>query len=161
MKISFRWLGAALVLGWLAILGIVVSATDHNLDTLTPQKEDGPGQVAMRQAAAVAKTWDTMTGQTYILLSASTQTTNSAALNVSTNLYHTVHTASVATNITNGAIIIVQRSLDGTNWLASTAAAVTTTNVAEISMVGKWTYLRVVVSNYTDGAFTARYIGGR
>jgi len=100
------------------------------------------------------------TQTTTALTASGTTTTNSVGTGFWTeaNLYHTfeaICTGSAAQQIA------IDRSLDGSNWIVvSTNAVAATTGITEVTMTGKWSYMRVRQIG-TNSALSVLYLGGR
>jgi hypothetical protein len=92
------------------------------------------------------------------LLTTSTNATG-AAVNVENNTYHTFHIIST----TNGAGVLLDRSLDASNWVTfSTNVPAVSNNpfTTEVTMTGKWSYVRARTV-WTNGTYTINYLGGK
>lgn len=62
----------------------------------------------------------------------------------------------LAASVTTGGTVLVQGSLDGTNWATLSTTAVSADGVTGVSITGRWTYLRTNVSARTDGTYTTK-----
>jgi hypothetical protein len=91
------------------------------------------------------------------LLTLASPNTNSISVTnrVDANLYHTIHAYS-----TNAFTFIVEKSLDTTNWCNGTTNAVVANVPVEVTLVGKYGFIRVraIGTNIVGGI---NYLGGR
>ena len=62
--------------------------------------------------------------------------------------------------VTTGATILIQSSLDGTNWVDLSSDTIASNGAIEHQFTGKYTYLRANVSSYTDGTYSVLMIAG-
>ena len=60
-------------------------------------------------------------------------------------------------SVTTGGTVLVQGSLDGTNWYTLSTTAVSTNTTTGVVVSSTHTYLRANVSARTDGTYTVKY----
>lgn len=133
-----------LVLGSCAAIGMVLS-----LLLLSSAKGNAT-------SFPLAHSNDTVTGT---ILSATTNATGSGFY-AEMPLHHTFFIVAP----TNVATVILDRSLNNTNWVPFSTNSLTTeaATVTEILATGKWSYFRARVSGMTNsGTITVNYLGGR
>ena len=61
-----------------------------------------------------------------------------------------------AASVTSGGTVLVQGSLDGSNWATLSTTAVSASGTTGVSVTGRWAYLRTNVSARTDGTYTTK-----
>ena len=71
---------------------------------------------------------------------------------------HTFHL--ISSSVTTGSTILIQSSLDGTNWNTLSTNVISTNGVLEVSYSGKYKYLRANLFTYTDGTYSVFLISG-
>lgn len=92
-------------------------------------------------------------------LSAVTATGAGSSVDVSN--YHNYTIQIVASSVTTGASVLVQHSLDGTNWATISTNSITSNGVTEITISQvAYRYLRTNVSSRTDGTYTTYIYAG-
>jgi hypothetical protein len=134
LKTVFKVLGLALVAGACLLAMLPVKATEF------PH----------------TRAFDT---QTTALLSAPLITTNKTGSGffVENAIYHTFHTVNSGTN---SIYVGIDRSLDGSNWVAVGTNTVAASGVGETTMTGKWSWVRARWYG-TNSTTTVNYLGGR
>lgn len=92
------------------------------------------------------------------LLTLASPNTNSISITnrVDANLYHTIHAYS-----TNAFSFVVEKSLDTTNWCNGTTNAVAANVPVEVTLVGKYGFIRVRTLAATNIVGGINYLGGR
>lgn len=92
------------------------------------------------------------------LLSLVSPNTNSISITnrVDGNLYHSIHAYS-----TNAFSFVVDRSMDTTNWVAGATNAVAANVPVEVTLVGKYGFIRVRTLAATNIVGGINYLGGR
>ena len=92
------------------------------------------------------------------LLTLASPNTNSISVTnrVDANLYHTIHAYS-----TNAFSFVVEKSLDTTNWCNGTTNAVAANVPVEVTLVGKYGFIRVRTLAATNIVGGINYLGGR
>lgn len=95
----------------------------------------------------------------YTLMSSGVLETNKTGTGVFIEAanYHTIQFVNTGTN---SAACMVDRSLDNTNWILVSTNAVAASATAEVTMVGRWSYIRARLRS-TNTTVTATYLGGR
>lgn len=63
----------------------------------------------------------------------------------------------IATGVTTGGTVLIQGSVDGTNWYTISSTTVSATGNTGVSVTGPHPYLRSNVSARTDGTYTTKY----
>jgi len=93
-----------------------------------------------------------------VMLSLAVPNTNSISTTnrVDLSLYHTIHAYS-----TNAFSFAIDRSLDTTNWVAGATNAVVANVPVEVTLVGKYGYIRVRTLGATNIVGGINYLGGR
>ena len=61
-----------------------------------------------------------------------------------------------AASVTTGGTVLIQGSLDGTNYATLSTTAVSANGSTAVSVTGRWTHLRANVSARTDGTYTVQ-----
>lgn len=61
-----------------------------------------------------------------------------------------------ATSVTSGGTVLIQGSLDGTNWATLSTTSVTANGTTGVAITSRWAYLRANVSGRTDGTYTVK-----
>ena len=92
------------------------------------------------------------------LLTLASPNTNSISITnrVDANLYHTIHAYS-----TNAFSFVVEKSLDTTNWCNGTTNTVAANVPVEVTLVGKYGFIRVRTLAATNIVGGINYLGGR
>lgn len=60
----------------------------------------------------------------------------------------------IATGVTTGGTVLIEGSLDGTNWYSLSSTAVSATGSTGVSVASQHTFLRSNLSARTDGTYT-------
>lgn len=93
-----------------------------------------------------------------LLLDAVTATGASTSQQPSFFKYHTLQF--VATGVSTGATIVTQVSYNGTDWVTIDTQSIEATGNTILEIVGKYEYIRVNLTSYSDGAYTVSYNAG-
>ena len=85
---------------------------------------------------------------------------NSDGDTIDVSLYHNITIHTISTGVTTGAVVTLQHSLDNSNWVDLDANTITGNESTELTYSGAYKYIRTIVSNWTDGAFTTKFYAG-
>ena len=64
--------------------------------------------------------------------------------------------AIIASSVSSGGTVLIQGSLDGTNWATLSTTSVGANGTTGVAITGRWSFLRANVSARTDGTFTVK-----
>jgi hypothetical protein len=96
--------------------------------------------------------------QEVVHLNAVTATGASALVDISN--YNKINFHITSSGVTTGGTMLIQSSLDGTNFVTIHTETITTNTTVGISFEGKWKFIRANLSARTDGTYTVRHIAG-
>lgn len=61
-----------------------------------------------------------------------------------------------ASSVTTGGTVLIQGSLDGTNWVTLSTTSVSGNGSTGVAVTSRWLFLRANVSARTDGTYTVK-----